>query len=158
MPAHPIISFSALLPSSWNQVGQSYFLCIPRVQLCLWMNELIHEKMNEENPDTYIWCLTNNGSAHTVKMEVPWSSRFSWGGGDRLPWERVSPALLTHPAQTLMPWPGDIWVAQGTSKGQVSICLRILHRISSIIAPCSQAVPRSHLPVLSVTAASPLCA
>ena len=26
--------------------------------------------MNEEHPETCIWCLTNDGSTHTVKMEV----------------------------------------------------------------------------------------
>ena len=43
------------------------------------------------------------------------------------------PALLLQPAQTLRPWPGNTWLAHRNSKGQVSFCLRVSHRILSIM-------------------------
>ena len=43
------------------------------------------------------------------------------------------PALLLQPAQTLRPWPGNIWLAHRNSKGQVSFSLRVSHRILSIM-------------------------
>ena len=43
------------------------------------------------------------------------------------------PALLLQPAQTLRLWPGNIWLAHRNSKGRISFCLRVSHRILSII-------------------------
>ena len=43
------------------------------------------------------------------------------------------PALLLKPTQTLRPWPGSTWLAHRNSKGQVSFCLRVSHRILSIM-------------------------
>ena len=43
------------------------------------------------------------------------------------------PALLLQPAQTLRTWPGNTCLAYRNSKGQVSFCLRVSHRILSIV-------------------------
>ena len=43
------------------------------------------------------------------------------------------PALLLQPAQTLRTWPGNTCLAYRNSKGQVSFCLRVSHRILSIM-------------------------
>ena len=45
--------------------------------------------MNEEHPDTYIWCLTNNKSEYggSLRQQV---LRVLVGGRPRLPWERLS--------------------------------------------------------------------
>ena len=43
------------------------------------------------------------------------------------------PALLLQPAQTLRPWPGNTWLAHRNSKGQVNFCLRVSHKILSIM-------------------------
>ena len=43
------------------------------------------------------------------------------------------PALLLQPAQMLRSWPGNTWLAHRNSKGQVNFCLRVSHRILSIM-------------------------
>ena len=55
------------------------------------------------------------------------------------------PALFLQPAQTLRLLPGNIWLAHGNSKGHVSFCLKVSHRILSVIASCPKVTPGSHL-------------
>lgn len=110
------------------------------------MNELIHEKMNEENPDTYIWCLTNNKSEYggSLRQQV---LRVLVGGRPRLPWERLSSCTApssgsdTEALSQAMPE-----LAQRATETQQRIYLRVSHRFPSIIAPCFQATPESQLP------------
>lgn len=59
--------------------------------------------MNEEHPDTFVWCLTNNKSEYgdSLRQQV---LRELVGGRPRLPWERLpSCTLPLHLAQTLRP-------------------------------------------------------
>lgn len=55
-------------------------------------------------------------------------------GGERGSYGRgCLQALLLQQAQTLRPWPWNKWLAHRNSKGQVSFCLRVSHRILSIM-------------------------
>jgi len=46
---------------------------------------------------------------------------------------RCLPALVLQPAQTLRLWLGNTWLVHRNSKRRVSFCLRVSHRILSIM-------------------------
>ena len=109
--------------------------------VCLWMNESINEKMSGEYPGSCIWCLTNNGSAHTVKMEVPWGSEW-WWGGQRLPQERVSPSTApSRGSDTEAPGQGMPKLVQGTSKERSAFFPEGITQNPIKYCPCSQDTP-----------------
>lgn len=102
--------------------------------------------MNEEHPDTYIWCLTNNVSEYGGFLRQQ-MLRVLVGGRHRLPWEMLSSCTAlssvsdTEALSQAMPE-----LAQRATETQESICLRVSHRFPSIIASCLQATPESQLP------------
>ena len=96
-----------------------------------WVNE--DWENNKKPPESCIWWGTNNRSQQSEDGDSQGQQILIVG------WERGSsgivclPALLLQPAQTLRPWPGNTWLAHRNSKGQVSFCLRVSHRILSIM-------------------------
>ena len=110
--------------------------------------------MNKDHPESCIQCQTKMGQIHSEDGgSLQQQILMGWGRPAALG-EGISSTVHSPSSDTdaLARWylsiPGDL---QRTG-------LRVLHRIPSIIAPCFQAIPRSHFPVLSVTAPSPLCA
>ena len=134
--------------------GKFYSHCLTKVPGTQWMHNvcLFNEWMktvkimNEDHPESCIQCQTKTGQTQSEDGGSQGQQILTGVGKTGCPGRGCLPALFTHPAQTLRPWPGDNWLAQGTSKGKASICLRALHRDPSIIAPCSQVIYVSHLP------------
>ena len=67
------------------------------------------------------------------------------------------PSLLLQPVQTLRAWPGNTSLAHRNSKGQVSFCLRVSHRILSIIASCPQVTPGSPCMIFCYSPSPTVC-
>ena len=67
------------------------------------------------------------------------------GEREGLLWESVSPSTAPTTSSDPETVARKYMTSPGNSKGQVSFCLRVSHRILSVIIPCLQVTPGSHL-------------
>ena len=120
--------------------GKFYCPCLPKVAGTQWMSSacLFNEWMKTEKTTRNIQRAVPCGdqiTGHTQSED--WDSQGQQiliVAGEGSSSERgCLPALLLQPAQTLIPWLGNTWLAHSIPKGQVSFCLRVSHRILSII-------------------------
>ena len=94
-----------------------------------WVNK--DWEINKKHPESCMWwgimgCTQSEDGDLQGQQILLVGERGSSGRG-------YLPALLLQPAQTLRPWPGNTWLAHRNTKGQVSFCLRVSHRILSIM-------------------------
>ena len=132
--------------------GEFYSHCLPKVPGTQWMHnsclfnkwmktvKIMRNIQRAVSSGEHIMGRTQSedGESQGQQILIVGGERGSSGRG-------CLPALLLQPAQTLRPWPGNIWLAHGNSKGRVSFCWSISHRILSVIASCPQVTPGSHL-------------
>ena len=120
--------------------GEFYSPCLPKVPGTQWMPNacLFNEWMKTEKTIRNIQRAVSGGEQITGRTQSEdgdlQGQQILRVGGERGSSGRgCLPALLLQPAQTLRPWPGNTWLAHRNSKGQVSFCLRVSHRILSIM-------------------------
>ena len=120
--------------------GKFYSPCLPKVPGTQWMHNacLFSERMKTEKTMRNIQravsggelimgqSQSEDGDSQGQQILIAVGERGSSGRG-------CIPALLLQPAQTLRTWPGNTCLAYRNSKGQVSFCLRVSHRILSIM-------------------------
>ena len=115
--------------------------CLPKVPGRQWMPKayLFSEWMktvkimNEKHSESCILWRTIMGQSQSEDGDS-WGQQILIVVGERGSSGRwCLPALFLQPAQTLRPWPGNTWLAHRNSKGRVSFCLRVSHRILSIM-------------------------
>lgn len=102
--------------------------------------------MNEEHPDTFIWCLTNNKSEYgdSLRQQVlRVSGRETQAALGKVAFLPPAPSSGSDTEALSQAMPE---LAQRATETQENFYLRVSHRFPSIIVPCFQATPESQLP------------
>ena len=120
--------------------GEFYSPCLPKVpgtqwtpNACLfnkWMKteKIIRNLQRAVSDGEQITGLTQSEDGDSLGQQI-----LILGGERGSSGRECLPALFLQPAQTLRLWPGNTWLAHKNSKGEVSFCLRVSHRILSIM-------------------------
>jgi len=74
-----------------------------------------------------------NGSIAEWRWRFAMAADSHSGGREGLLWERVSASTASTTSSDPETWPGNTWLAHRNSKGWGTICLRVSHRILSIM-------------------------
>ena len=131
--------------------GEFYSHCLPKVRDTQWMpnvclfNEWMKTENNEKHPESCIWWGTNIGSNTKWRWRFAGAADSHSGGRDRLLWQKVSlstaPTTSSNPETLARKYMTSLQKLQG----HVSFFQSVSHRILSVIAPCPQVTPESHL-------------
>ena len=121
--------------------GEFYSPCLAKVPDTEWMPNvcLFSEWMKTEktmkniqravSSGEQIWVTqSKDGDSPGQQILIAVGERGSSGRG-------CLPALLLQPVQTLRPWSGNTWLANGNPPKEVNFCLRVSHRTLSIMPP-----------------------
>ena len=121
--------------------GEFHSHCLPKVSGTQWMPKacLFHESiktvriMNEKYPESCIWWGTNNGSIAEWRWRFVRAVDSHSGGREGLLWERVSASTAPTTSSDPQSLAWKYMTSSQTLQKWVGFCLRVSHRILSIM-------------------------